>query len=79
MDPRGCGPAGKGTWEGDKLIFRNEIDMGTGKLHVRETFSNITKDSFDFLIEAANGNEPMTPMLSIRYERSSAKVDPERD
>jgi hypothetical protein len=73
MDPRGCGPVGRGTWEEDKLIFHNVIDMGPTKLNIRETFSNITKNGFDFLIEAANGDAPMTKMLSIRYERPGTK------
>jgi hypothetical protein len=74
MDPRGCGPVGKGGWEGDNLVFNNEIDMGGTKMRVRETFSNITKDSYDFMIEAANGDSPMTKMMTIRYERPTKAV-----
>jgi hypothetical protein len=73
MDPRGCGPVGKGGWEGDNLVFNNEIDMGDAKMHVRETFSNITKDSYDFMIEASMGDAPKTRMMTIRYERSVPK------
>jgi hypothetical protein len=71
MDPGGCGPVGKGTWEGDILVFNNEISMGNGtKMKVRETWSNIAKDSFDFMIEGATGDGPMVKVMTIHYERS---------
>lgn len=78
MDPNGCGLVGKGGWEGDNLIFNNEIDMGNAKIKVRETFSNITKDSYDFMIEASMGDAPTTKMMSIRYERASTRSAAEK-
>ncbi len=77
MDPRGCGDVGAGNWEGDNFVFQGEIDMGPqGKMKVRETSSNITKDSFDFMIEAATGDAPMKKMMTIKYERMAAKTAP---
>jgi hypothetical protein len=73
MDPNGCGPVGKGAWEGDNLIFNNEINMGGPKMKIRETWSNIAKDSFDFMIETSSGDAPMVKVMTIHYERSVPK------
>ena len=73
MDPNGCGRVGKGNWEGDDLVFNNEIDMGPTKMHIRETYSRITKESYDFMIEAATGDTPLKKMMSIHYQRSTGK------
>jgi hypothetical protein len=77
MDPRGCGSVGTGNWEGDNFVLNNEMDMGQqGKMKVRETFSNITKDSYDFVIESSMGDGPMKKMMSIKYERIASTTKP---
>jgi hypothetical protein len=73
MDPTGCGPVGKGGWEGDNLVFNNQINSQGNNWHVRETFSNITEDSYDFMIEAAIDDAPMMKMMTIHYERAIPK------
>src|SRR3954471_2401872 len=67
LDANGCGTAGKGAWQGNNLVFNNEINMGNAKMRIKETFSNITHDGYDFTIEAATGDAPMKKMMSIRY------------
>ncbi len=79
MDPRGCGPVGDGKWEGSNLIYNNEMALPNGKLQVRETFSNITKNSYDFMIEAASAGGSMKKMMAIKYERPSSKETPAPD
>ncbi len=75
MDLNGCGPVGNGAWEGDKLIFNNEMQMGNGTMKVRETFSNITKNSFDFVLESTGAAGQFSKQMSIHYERRSADAD----
>jgi Protein of unknown function (DUF1579) len=76
MDPTGCSINGTANWEGSNFVVNNEISMGAqGKLRIRETYSNITHDSFDFAIESAMGDSPLAKVMSIRYERGAgAKV-----
>jgi hypothetical protein len=73
MDPNGCGPVGKGAWEADKLVFNNETGMPGSRMRFRETFSNISKDSYDFMIEASSGSAPLVKMMTIHYERAVPK------
>ena len=72
MDPRGCGDMGSANWDGSNFIVTNDMQMEKGKMHVRETFSNISHDSFDFMIEAGMGDAPLKKMMSIHYQRASA-------
>ena len=71
MDPNGCGPVGKGKFEGNNFVFDNVIDMGTTKMHVRQTFSNFTPTSHDVLMEAGMGDGPMKKMMEMHYERAT--------
>ena len=72
MDPNGCGAAGTANWIGSNFVINNEIPMEHGKLRIRETYSNITHDSFDFMIETALGDAPLAKVMTIRYERASS-------
>jgi hypothetical protein len=71
MDPNGCGTVGKGKFEGNNFVFDNVIDMGTTKMHIRQTFSNITPKSHDLLMEAGMGDGPMKKMMEMHYERAT--------
>lgn len=71
MDQNGCGPVGKGKWDGNNFVFENVIDVGNAKMHVRQTFSNFTPNSHDVLMEAAVGDGPMKKMMEMRYERAT--------
>jgi hypothetical protein len=73
MDPGGCSMAGTGRWDGDKLIFDADMEGPQGKMHMRETFSNITTNSYDFVIEAGPNAGSMKQMLSMKYERRSPR------
>jgi hypothetical protein len=71
MDANGCGTVGKGKFEGDNFVFDNVIDMGTTKMHIRQTFSNFTPNSHDILLEAGMGDDPMKKMMEMHYERAT--------
>jgi hypothetical protein len=47
------------------------MQMDKGKMRIRETFSNISRDAFDFMIEAGMGDTPMKKMMTIHYQRAS--------
>lgn len=73
MDPRGCGDIGSGNWEGANFVINNEVSTPQGKLRIRETFSNITHDSYDFVIESSTGAAPLKKMMTIKYQRSASQ------
>ncbi len=75
MDPNGCGAVGTANWSGSNFVVSNEIPMEQGKLRIRETYSNITHDSFDFMIETAMGDAPLAKVMSIRYQRAGSGRD----
>ena len=70
LDASGCGEVGIGNWEGANLVFNNEMTLPEGKMRIRETFSNITHGSYDFMIEFSTGNAPLKKMMSIKYQRT---------
>jgi hypothetical protein len=76
LDPTGCGVAGAGNWEGGNFVFNSEMPMPQGTMRVRETFSNITHESFDFALEASTGDGPLVKMMTIRYERAGSNRMP---
>jgi hypothetical protein len=65
---------GTGQWDGNKLVFTADVDMGQNKMHFRETYSDITANSFTFTMETATGDAPMAKMLTIQYERVQPKT-----
>lgn len=74
LSPNGCDPMGTGHWDGNNLVFTSEMDMGDqGKMKIRESYADITADSFTFIMESAMGDAPMTKMMSIKYERETPK------
>jgi hypothetical protein len=64
-----CESPGLGTWDGDKLVFNGEMQMGPQKIPMRQTYSNITKTGYDWLLEAGDGKGGWTPEMKLRYDR----------
>jgi hypothetical protein len=64
-----CDSPGLGTWDGDKLVFNGEMQMGPQKIPMRQTYSNITKDGYDWLLEAGDGKGGWKPEMKLRYDR----------
>ena len=69
LAPDGCDPMGAGQWSGNSLVFTSEADMGQNKLQLRETYSNITTDSFTFTMEAGMDGAPLAKVMTIQYDR----------
>lgn len=65
-----CEPTGLGKWEGDKLVFNSEMPMGEQKVPVRQTYSNFSKEGFDWSMETGDGKGAWKPAMSLKYERS---------
>ena len=67
-----CAPTGDGKWEGENLVFTGEMQMGPQKMPVRQTYSNITVNSFDWKMEVGDGKGGWKPEMSLKYERAEA-------
>ncbi len=70
--PMGCGMNGVGKFEGDTLTFEGDVDMGPqagGKMHMKETYSDVKPDSFTFNIESGPDAQHMKHMMTIKYTR----------
>ena len=74
LSQNGCDSLGTGHWEGNSLVFTSQTDVGAGSMQMRETYSNVTADSFTFTMEAAAGDAPMAKMMTIQYQRVQPKT-----
>ena len=74
LAPDGCDDLGSGHWEGNSLVFTAKIDMNGSTMQMRNTYGNITADSYTFTMEAAMGDAPMAKMMFIKYERVQPKT-----
>jgi hypothetical protein len=73
MAPSGCDMVGMGKWEGNNLVFTGETEMEGKKVQMRETYSDITPDSFTFVMETGTDGAPMQKAMTIKYERATPK------
>jgi hypothetical protein len=72
MQPRGCGEAGSGTWEGQDLVFESTSQGHGGPIKMREGFSEISSKGFTFWLDVVNqGKAERT--LTIYASKSGAK------
>ncbi|HVZ18542.1 MAG TPA: DUF1579 family protein [Terriglobales bacterium] len=74
LTPDGCDAMGTGHWDGNNLVFTSDTDTNGSTMHMRETYSAVTADSFTFTMEAAMGEAPMQKMMTILYQRSEPKT-----
>jgi len=74
LSPDGCDTMGTGTWSGNTLTFTSEMDMGQGKMQIKETYADIAADSFTFTMESGMDGAPMTKMMTIQYQRQQPKT-----
>ncbi len=66
-----CMPSGEGKWDGDKLVFLGEMPMGPQTVPVRQTYSNFTENSFEWSMEAGDGQGNWKPEMSLKYQRAA--------
>lgn len=71
-----CSNDGPGQWEGDKLIFTNDMKMGERTVKARQTFSDITADGFTFVLEMSDASGAMQPWMNFKYTRAAAAAAP---
>lgn len=74
ISPDGCDPTGSGQWSGGSLVFNSEMDMGQNKMQVRNTYSNITADSFTFTMETGMDGAPLAKLMTIEYQRAQPRT-----
>ena len=70
----GCDDLGAGKWDGNNLVFTAKIDMGGSTMQMRNTYGDITPDSYTFTMEIAMGDAPMAKMMFIKYQRVQPKT-----
>jgi hypothetical protein len=72
--PMGCMLNGTGKWQGNDLVFEFDApmppEMGGGKMHMRESYTDIKSDSFTFSIATGPNASQMKPMMTIKYKRA---------
>ena len=73
LSQSGCDTLGTGRWESNKLVFTSSMQAEGNTMNMRETYSDITTDSFTFIMEAGVGDAPMAKMMTIQYQRSQPK------
>ena len=72
-DPGGCTVhKGLSKWEGDNLVGSDEMDMMGQKMAVKEGWSNITANSFTFIMDGGPPGGEMKRMMTIKYTRVGA-------
>ncbi|MDP9268321.1 MAG: DUF1579 domain-containing protein [Acidobacteriota bacterium] len=73
MTPQGCDDSGIGKWQGNDLVFEGDSDMppnmGGGKMHMVQKFSDITPNSFTFSMDGTMNGQNMH-MMTIKYKRA---------
>lgn len=74
LSQNGCDTLGTGHWDGNNLVFTAKVDMGNSTMQLRNTYSNISADSFTYTLEAAMGDAPMAKMMTIQYARVQPKT-----
>jgi hypothetical protein len=68
-----CATQGTGSWEGDKLVFNSEMKMNGQSAKMRQTYSDITPDSYKFMIEMGDPSGNLQPWMTLNYKRAAAK------
>jgi len=73
MSPTGCAVnKGIAKWDGNNLVGSDEMDMMGQKVALKETWTDITPDSFTFKIEGGPPGGEMKLMMTIKYMRATA-------
>jgi len=73
MSPNGCDDSGIGKWQGNDLVFEGDSDipaqMGGGKMHMVQRFSDVTGNSFTFSMDGTMNGKNMH-MMTVKYKRA---------
>jgi hypothetical protein len=66
-----CMSPGDGKWDGDKLVFLGEMPMGAQTIPMRQTYKNLTENSFEWFMETGDGQGNWKPEMSLKYRRAA--------
>ncbi len=71
MAQTGCGDLGVGKWNDDhtQLIFETDSEMMGQKFHFRSTYTDLTPNSFTFVMEGGPSADRMQKFGTIKYTR----------
>jgi hypothetical protein len=73
MTPTGCEDSGVGKWQGNDLVFESDSDipsqMGGGKMHMVQKFSDLMPNSFTFSMDGTMNGQNMH-MMTIKYKKA---------
>ena len=73
MTPAGCQISkGVAKWEGNNLVGTDESEMMGHKMAMKETWSDVTADSFTFAMDGGPPGGEMKRMMTIKYTRAGA-------
>ena len=67
-----CSSQGVGAWDGDKLVFNSEGKMNGQPFKMRQTYSDITPNSYKFLIEMSDQSGELKPWMTLNYKRATS-------
>ena len=74
--PGGCMMNGNGKWDGDNLVTEFDSpmppEMGGGKMHMKESWTDIKPGSFTFSMDGGPDADHMKHMMTIKYTRAKA-------
>jgi hypothetical protein len=62
---------GLGKWEGNDLVFNDEMEMEGKKTQMKEAYTDIKSSSMTMTMDTAQGG-PMKRFLTIKYKRQGA-------
>jgi uncharacterized protein DUF1579 len=73
MTPGGCQISkGLAKWDGNNLVGTDESEMMGQKVAMKETWTDITPNSFTFVMEGGPPGGEMKRMMTIKYTRMGA-------
>jgi hypothetical protein len=58
-----------GRWEGDRLVFTSVDESSGKKIESRDTYSDITPNSFTDQLDSGPEGEPLKRVLTVKYTR----------
>lgn len=70
-----CESAGEGRWEGENFVLLGETAGPGGKVPMRQTYSNITADGYDWTMELGDLKGGWKKMMSLKYQRAAGAVE----
>jgi Protein of unknown function (DUF1579) len=68
MSPQGCAEAGKGKWDGDKIVLDGKFDMNGQSYDMHSTIGPFNGNTFKYS-EEVGANGQLKPSMTITYTK----------